>query len=214
MLVWQTMAHRRHTSSRDPLERAEAFFRRHRGILRTQEAVRFGIHPRTLRALHHAGVVEKLSRGLYRLAVLPPLAEPDLVTVALRVPRGVICLVSALAFHELTTQIPHEVSLAIARGAEPPRIEHPPVRIFWFSGRAFTAGVETHSVDGVPVRVYSAAKTVADCFKYRNKLGIDTAVEALRLYLRKKRRSLDELMQHARLCRVERVMRPYLEAQL
>ncbi|MSR61327.1 MAG: transcriptional regulator [Planctomycetes bacterium] len=208
------MAGRLHKSSRDPLERAEALFRRNRGILRTQEAVRLGIHPRTLQDLHRSGVVERLSRGLYRLAVLPPLAEPDLVTVALRAPRGVICLVSALAFHELTTQIPHEVCLAIARGAEPPRIDHPPVRIFWFSGRAFTAGVETHAVDGVPVRVYSAAKTVADCFKYRNKLGIDTATEALRLYLRKRRRSLDELMQHARVCRVERVMRPYLEAQL
>jgi predicted transcriptional regulator of viral defense system len=208
------MAGFRHSKARDPLARAEAHFRRHGGILRTQEAVRLGIHPRSLKALHQAGVVERLSRGLYRLATLPPLGEPDLVTVALRVPRGVICLVSALAFHELTTQIPHEVSLAIARGAEPPRIEHPPVRIFWFSGRAFTAGVETHSVDGVPVRVYGAAKTVADCFKYRNKLGIETAVEALRLYLRKRQKSLDEILRHARVCRVERVMRPYLEAQL
>jgi predicted transcriptional regulator of viral defense system len=193
---------------------AKRLFRRHGGVLRTSEALRLGIHPRTLYAMRDQGLLERLSRGLYRLADLPPLGNPDLVTVALKVPGGVICLISALAYHELTTQIPHEVYLALPRGAEPPRLEHPPVRVFWFTGKAFTEGVETHEVDGVPVRIYGAEKTLADCFKYRNKIGLDTAVEALRRYVRGRRAPIDTLMSYARICRVEKVMRPYLEALL
>lgn len=193
---------------------AASIFREQGGVLRTMEAVRLGVHPRTLYAMRDAGVLEWLGRGVYRLADLPPLGSPDLVTVALRVPEGVLCLISALAFHEITTQIPHEVYLALKRGAEPPRLEHPPVRVFWFTGRAFSEGIEACELDGVTVRAYAAAKTVADCFKYRNKLGLDTALEALKLYLREKRGSPDELVRFARVCRVERVMRPYIEALL
>jgi predicted transcriptional regulator of viral defense system len=162
--------------------------------------------------MRDAGVLERLGRGVYRLADLPPLGNPDLVTVALRVPEGVICLVSALAFHEITTQIPHEVYIALNRGAQPPRLDHPPIRLFWFTGQAFAAGIETHEMDGVCVRVYGAAKTVADCFKYRNKLGLDMAVESMKLFLRQRRGDPGELLKFARVCRVERAMRPYLEA--
>jgi predicted transcriptional regulator of viral defense system len=193
---------------------ATAIFREQGGVLRTMEAVRLGVHPRTLYAMRDAGMLEQLGRGLYRLADLPPLGNPDLVAVALRVPDGVLCLLSALAVHEITTQIPHEVYVALKRGAEPPRLEHPPVRVFWFTGKAFTEGIETHELDGVGVRVYGAAKTVADCFKYRNKLGLDVALEALKLYLREKRGGPDELIRFARMCRVEKVMRPYIEALL
>jgi predicted transcriptional regulator of viral defense system len=193
---------------------AAAVFREHGGILRTKEALARGVHPRTLYAMRDAGKLERCGRGLYRLADLPPLANPDVVAVALRVPEGVLCLVSALAFHEITTQIPHEVFVALKRGAEPPRLDHPPVRVFWFTGRAFTEGIETHELDGVEVRVYGAAKTVADCFKYRNKLGLDMALEALKLYLGEKRGRPDELLLFARVCRVEKVMRPYIEALL
>jgi len=200
--------------NQDKFEKVKNIFRQHGGVLKMSEAIRAGIHRRTLYAMKDAGVVEKLGRGLYRLTNLQPLGNPDLVTVALKVPDGVICLLSALAFHEITTQIPHEVYLAIARGAEPPRIEHPPVHVFWFTGRAFTEGIETHKVDGVPLRVYSPEKTVADCFKYRNKIGLDTAIEALKLYREKKRINVDKLMQYARVCRVEKVIRPYLEALL
>ena len=196
------------------MEAAKRVFHRHGGVLRTSEAIRLGIHPRTLYAMRDGGILEWLSRGLYRLADLPPLGNPDLVAVALKVPRGVICLISALAYHELTTQIPHEVYLALPRGGEPPRLEYPPVRVFWFTGEAFTAGIDTHPLDGVPTRIYSAEKTLADCFKYRNKIGLDTAVEALRLYRRQRRIKVDELMRFARICRVEKVMRPYLEALL
>ena len=158
------------------------------------------------------GIVERLSRGLYRLADLPPLSSPDLVTVAAKIPAGVVCLISALAYHEITTQIPHEVHVALPRGAEPPRLQHPPVRVFWFTGRSFTEGIETHKVDGIRLRIYSPEKTLADCFKYRNKLGLDTILEALRLYRNRKRPNVDDLMKFARVCRVEKVMRPYLEA--
>jgi predicted transcriptional regulator of viral defense system len=160
------------------------------------------------------GIVVQLDRGLFRLADLPALSNPDLVTVALKIPAGVVCLISALAYHEITTQIPHEVHLALARGTEPPRLKHPPVRVFWFTGSSFTEGIETHKVDGIGLRVYSPEKTLADCFKYRNKLGLDTVLEALRLYRSRKRPNVAELMKFARVCRVEKVMRPYLEALL
>jgi predicted transcriptional regulator of viral defense system len=197
-----------------PFEKETKAFNRGGGVLRTSAALRAGIHPRRLYEMRDSGVVERLGRGLYRLADLPPLSNPDLVTVAAKVPAGVVCLISALAYHEITTQIPHEVHLALPRGAEPPRLEHPPLRIFWFSGRAFTEGIERHKVDGVVVRVYNPEKTLADCFKYRNKLGLDTVLEALRLYRTRKRTKVDELMRFARVCRVEKVMRPYLEALL
>jgi predicted transcriptional regulator of viral defense system len=148
----------------------------------------------------------------YRLAELPPLGDPDLVAVALKVPGAVICLVSALAYHELTTQVPHEVHIALPRGTEPPRLKQPPVRIFWFAGPAFAQGIETHKVDNISVRIYSPEKTLADCFKYRNKIGLDVAVEALRLYRSKRRPRVGELMHYARICRVEKIIRPYLEA--
>ena len=198
----------------NPFAQAESVFRAHGGVLRTMEAVRLGVHPRTLYAMRDAGTLEQLGRGLYRLADLPPLGNPDLVAVARRVPDAVLCLLSALAVHEITTQIPHEVYVALKRGAEPPRLEHPPVRVFWFTGKAFSEGIETHELDGVEVRVYGAAKSVADCFKYRNKLGLDVALEALKLYLREKRGRPDDLVRFARVCRVEKVMRPYIEALL
>jgi len=208
------VAHDPKSSKRNAFSRAIDVFSEQGGVLRTTDAVRLGVHPRTLYAMRDAGALERVARGVYRLADLPPLGNPDLVTVALRAPEGVVCLISALAFHELTTEIPHVVYLALKRGAEPPRLEHPPIRVFWFTGRAFTEGIETHDVDGINVRVYGAAKTVADCFKYRNKLGIATALEALKLFLRDGKGSPDELSSFARLCRVEKVMRPYIEALL
>lgn len=178
------------------------------------EALQAGIYRKMLYAMRDAGIIEKLDRGLYRLSNQPPLGNPDLVSVAKKVPNGVMCLISALSFHEITTQIPHEVYIALSRGAETPRLKHPPVRVFRFKGDAFTEGIETPEVDGIQVRIYSPEKTVADCFKYRNKIGLDTAVEALKLYLKGNRVKVDELMLFARICRVEKVIRPYLEALL
>jgi predicted transcriptional regulator of viral defense system len=187
-------------------------FRRAGGILRTAEALRAGIHPRDLYALRDAGALEQVSRGVYRLADLPPPAEPDLFTVAARVPRAVIALVSALHYHGLTTEIPHEVSIALPYGSSRPRLDWPPLRVYWFSGVMFTAGIETHNRDGVRLRIYEPAKTVADCFRFRNRLGIEVALEALRTGLAERKLTPASVLQAARLCRVERVIRPYLEA--
>ena len=195
-------------------ERAQKLFREHHGLLRTSEALRAGIHPRVLYALRDAGVLVPVSRGLYRLADLPPLGNPDLATVGRRIPQGVVCLVSALAYHGITTQVPHAVYVALPRGAEPPRLEYPPLRVVWFSAAAFTHGAEVQEIDEVPVRIYSAPKTVADCFKYRNRLGLAVAIEALKLYRETDGFDLEETLACARVCRVEKVMRPYLEALL
>jgi predicted transcriptional regulator of viral defense system len=210
MIVSQTVSMQISKSTEDAI----ALFQRHGGTLRTSEALRLGVHPRTLYAMRDSGVLEQLSRGLYRLADLPPLTNPDLVTVALKVPQAVICLVSALAFHELTTQIPHAVDVALENGAARPTLEYPPLRIYWFSGPAWSEGIETHLVDDVPVRIYSPEKSLADSFKYRHKIGLDVALEALKLYRQGDSVDVDKLLRYARICRVERVMRPYLEALL
>jgi predicted transcriptional regulator of viral defense system len=189
-------------------------FREHGGMLRTGEALRLGIHPRTLYALRDSGALQQLGRGLYRLAELPPLSHPDLVIVAHKVPQGVICLVSALSFHGLTTQIPHAVDVALRANSSRPALDYPPLRMFWFSDLAWSEGVDTHMLDGTPVRIYNPAKSVADSFKYRHKLGLDIALEALRLYCQHHDFQVDTLLHYAQVCRVEEVMRPYLEALL
>ncbi len=195
-------------------ERAIQIFREHGGILLTREALRLGIHPRVLYALRDSGALEQLCRGLYRLAELPPLSNPDLVTVALKAPGAVVCLISALAYHELTTQVPHVVDIALEKGDEPPRLAYPPLRLFWFSGPAYSEGIDTHVIDGTLVRIYSPEKTIADCLKLRRRVGLDVALEALKTYRRRPGFDADKLLQYARFCRVERVIRPYLEALL
>ena len=200
--------------NQDRFKKARNIFRRHGGVLRMSEALYTGIHRRMLYSMLEAGVIEQLSRGLYRLADLPPLGNPDLVSVSLKIPNGVICLISALAYHEITTQVPHEVYVALERGTEAPRLNHPPLRVFWFSEESFTVGIEKHKIDGVPVRIYSPEKTIADCFKYRNKIGLDIAIEALKLYRERKRFKRDDLVKFSQVCRVGKIMRPYLEALL
>jgi len=204
-----------HTHISEPrFDRATKIFKKHGGILRTSQALQAGIHPETLYAMRDSGKLEVISRGVFRLSDIPPLGYPDIVTVATRVSHGVICLISALAFHELTTQIPHEVHLALKRGAEEPRIDYPPVKTYRFTGEAFTAGTDVHDLDGVSVRIYSPEKTLADCFKFRNKVGVDTVIEAIRFYRERKKTKVDDLMKYATICRVGKTMRPYLEAIL
>jgi predicted transcriptional regulator of viral defense system len=205
----------RHKKRESPrFERAIAIYKKHGGMLRTAQALREGIHPDTIYTMRDSGAIYAVSRGVYRLAGSPQFGNPDLVTVATRIPGGVICLISALAFHELTTQIPHEVHVALPRGAEEPRLDHPPIKIYRFTGKAFTEGVEIHEVDGVAVRIYSPEKTLADCFKFRNRIGLDTAIEAIRFYRERRNVKVDELMRYAAICRVEKIIRPYLEALL
>ena len=197
---------------RETIEYAIHLFSDHGGVLRTKKAMDLGIHPRTLYYMRDKSLVERISRGVFRLASLPPLSQPDLATVALRIPRAVICLVSALSYHDITTQIPHEVQIALPRGTKKPVLEHPPIHVFRFSGNALTEGITTVPIDAVNVRIYKPAKTVADCFRFRNKIGTDVAIEALKLCLEDKHIKSAELLRYARLWRVEKVMLPYLEA--
>jgi predicted transcriptional regulator of viral defense system len=156
--------------------------------------------------------VERQARGVYVASDHAHTADHALVQVAKRVPGGVLCLLTALRFHELTTQAPAEVWIALPEKARKPRLDYPRLRIARFSGAALTEGIEIHRIEGVDVRIYSVAKTVADCFKYRNKVGIDVAVEALRDFSRRHRGGATELARFARICRVTRVMQPYLDA--
>jgi predicted transcriptional regulator of viral defense system len=195
--------------------KARRIFARHGGMLRTGKAIRLGIHPRTLYKLRDRGDIQQVGRGLYRLSTAEPLSNPDLVPIAVRVPRGVICLISALAYHDLTTQVPHAIYLALPSHAQTPKTHGIPIRVFWFSEPSLGAGIDVVRIDNVPVRIYSVEKTIADCFKYRNKIGLDIAIEALRTYKRRKRRpNLQALTKFAQIDRVLRVMRPYLEAML
>lgn len=201
-------------SSFETYEKAKSVFLEKGGILRTKEAIKAGIHPRTLYELLEEGVIERLSRGVYRLADLAPLGNPDLVSVSKRVPEGVFCLISALAFFEITTQVPHEIYIAVGRDSRPPIIDYPPVRVFRFKKETFEEGIKTYTIDRYPIRIYTPEKTLADCFKYRNKIGMDTVIEALRLYSERKKVKVNELTHFAKICRVEKVMRPYLESIL
>lgn len=201
-------------ASNDKYEKEVAIFRENDGMMSTGQAISSGIHLRKLYAMRDNKILEKVCRGWYRLAAMPPLSDPDLVTVALKVPKGIVCLISALSFHEITTQVPHKVYVALAKGVKKPRLEHPPIRIYRFQGDAYTKGVESHLIDGVPVHIYCVEKTLADCFKFRNKIGQDVAIEALKLSWQSKNLDLNELLRYAKICRVENVMRPYLEALL
>ena len=182
------------------------------GIVRPADLESRGIPRAQLYRLVREGHVERQARGLYVRSSHAYTTEHALAQVAKRVPAGVLCLLTALRFHELTTQSPAEVWLALPEKARKPRLEYPRLRVARFSGAALKEGIETHRIEGVEVRVYSAAKTVADCFKYRNKVGIDVAVEALRDFSRRHRGGANELARFARVCRVTRVMQPYLDA--
>ncbi len=187
-------------------------FAKQSGILRVRDVATMGIHPENIRRLAAEGVLIRGARGVYYLADADITEHHTLAEVCKRVPGGVICLLSALRFHELTTQSPWDVWLAIDRKARKPRLEYPALRIARFSGPALTEGVEAHRIEGVTVKVFSPAKTVVDCFKYRNKIGLDVALEAIKDYLRAHRGGMDNLWHFAKICRVANVMRPYLEA--
>ncbi len=183
-----------------------------KGVLRPRDLDPYDI-PRTyLSRLCNAGKLQRVARGLYVLPESNFTENHSLAEACKRVPKGVVCLLSALRFHEFTTQAPFEVWLAIGEKAWRPRVNNPPLRIVHFSQATLNAGVEEHQIEGVTVHIYSPAKTVADCFKYRNKIGLDVAIEALRECRRERRCTMDELWHFATICRVQNVMRPYLEA--
>jgi predicted transcriptional regulator of viral defense system len=196
------------------IDRAIKVFREHHGILRTQQAIHYGIAPRTLYEMRDVGLILGESRGLFRLADVELTSNTDLIQVGLRIPKAVICLISALSFYNLTTQIPHQIYIALPAYAEKPRLEYPPLRIFWLSNTAYTTGIESHELDGTPIKIYGREKTVADCFKFRNKIGLDVALEALREYRKDSEFNVETLLMYARIDRVEKVIHPYLKAIL
>ncbi len=185
--------------------------KKNRGIMRFSEILAAGFDPSYLVSLQEEKLIEKMGRGFYRLVGSPELSNPDLVTAALKAPHGVVCLISALAFHEVTSEIPHRVDLAIPKGARENKIDYPPLEFYHFSEEAWKAGIETHTIDGHRVKVYSLAKTVADCFKFRNKIGADIALGALKAAVNEKKIQPKNIMSFAKVCRVANIIKPYLE---
>jgi predicted transcriptional regulator of viral defense system len=194
-------------------DKALAFAQKH-GMIRVRDAIAQGIHPEYLRRLCDKGFLTRMSRGVYMPTESDSSPNVGIAQVAKRVPNGVICLLSALQFHNIGTQSPHEIWIAIDRKASKPKIEYPPIRVVRFSEKALTEGIETHSIEGVEIKIFNKEKTVADCFKYRNKIGLDIALEALKDCRQRRLCTTNLLWEYAKICRVSNVMMPYLEATL
>jgi len=196
----------------ESLEKAKALFRKRNGYLRTSEALRLGISPRTLYAMREAKLIEPVARGLYRLADSFSDIENDLAMIALKVPTGVICLVSALAYHEITTQIPHQIDVALDRNTKPPRMSYPPIRVHRFSQLAYQLGVEHHRSKRIDIKVYDVEKTLIDCFRNRNSIGMDIVLEAFKLYRKRRRFNIEKLLDYSQALRIAKTISPYLES--
>lgn len=195
-------------------ERAVKIFEEEGGLLRSSEARSLGIHPQTLKRMTESGDLEKIERGLYHLRHHSLQGDPDLIIVAKRVPEAVFCLVTALHFHGLTTQLPRKVYIALPQEKKAPLLEHPKLEIIWLSEKPYASGIDSVALNGQEIRIYSKAKTVADCFKFRNKIGEDVAIEALKEYLHDRDRSIPQLMEYAEMNRVARIIEPYLKAMI
>jgi predicted transcriptional regulator of viral defense system len=194
-----------------PFQRIMHYVSQH-GIVRPRDIEAIGLPREYLLRLHRQGKVVRSGRGLYSLPDAAITERHSYAEVARRVPGSVFCLLSALAFHEITTQSPASVWIALPKGTRRPAISTPSLRVARLSGPSLTEGIENHKVEGVPIRVYSVAKTVADCFKFRNKVGLDIAIEALKDALREKKATVNEIYRYAKVCRVSNVIRPYMEA--
>jgi predicted transcriptional regulator of viral defense system len=194
-----------------PLQKIMQYIGEH-GMVRPRDIEAIGLPREYLVRLHRQGKLNRSGRGIYTLPDANVTERHSYAEVAKRVPEAVICLLSALAFHEITTQSPRSVWIALRKGARKPVLPSPSLRIVRLSGPSLTHGIDNHQVEGVPVRVYSAAKTVADCFKFRNKIGLDIAIESLKDCLRQKKASINEIYRYAKICRVSNVIRPYMEA--
>ena len=185
---------------------------RQKGLLRANDLDAIEAPRVVLTRMTAAGLLDRVGRGLYRLPSHPGSENEGLEAVATKVPQAVFCLLSALQFHELTTQLPRQIWIAMPRGSHLPRIDYPPIKMVQMTGEVYSEGIETVDRDGVTLRVYGVAKTVADCFKHRNRIGLDVALEALKEVRAKRKVTADELWRYAKVCRVANVMRPYLEA--
>ena len=185
---------------------------RKKGIIRAEDVEAVGISRNYLYRMHSEGLLAKSAVGLYTLPEAPVTENSTLAEVAKRLPKAVVCLISALSYHEITTQIPHQIWLTIPRGSWRPNVDYPPLNLTYVSDPAYSFGIQEHVINGVAVKIYSPAKTVADCFKFRNKVGLDVAIEALREAWRSRKVTMDEMVMAAGIDRVSKIMRPYMEA--
>ena len=190
------------------------YFKKHGGIARFSSIMKAGFHPDTLRALEKEGKIEKIARGFYRMTHYTFGPYPDFVIASLQLPRGIVCLVSALAFHEATSEIPGHVDIAIPAGTRANRIKYPPVRFYRFSTKTWNAGIEVHQAEGHKIRVYNLAKTIADCFKFRNRIGVNVARDSLKIAVIEKGITPQNIMKYAKICRVDKIIKPILETMI
>lgn len=197
--------------STDKIEETIRLFRDQGGIMRTAQALDAGISPRTLYHMRDEEYLIQLGRGLFQLKDKEPLSNPDVVFISRKIPEAVVCLISALDLHEMTDEIPHQVHIALPRTSRNPILDYPPVHIYRFSDKTRLAGVETKRFDGISVKVFNPAKTIADCFKFRNQIGLDVAIEALQRGIKEGKASFVDILKYAKLCSVEKVIKPYLE---
>ncbi len=193
------------------IKQAIEIFEKNQGILRTHECIKLGIHPRVLYKMRDQGILEQLARGVYRLTTIPDFSEPDLVLVSKKIPHGVVCLISALAYYGITTQVPHFVYIAIPVKSRKPKLDYPPIRYFWYSDKVYQTGIETIDMGGYPVKIFNIEKTLADCIKFRNKIGMDVVIEALKIYWHEKKTNMDKLYEYAKVNRVEKILQPIME---
>jgi len=193
------------------IEEAIRVFEDHQGIMRTSEALEAGIYRRTLYYMRDHGYLEQLGRGVYKLNEKEPLSNPDLVIAARKIPDAVICLISALDIHGMTDEIPHKVYIALSRTSRTPAMDYPPVNVYRYSDETLKAGVEVKQIDGIAVKVFDPAKTIADCFKFRNQIGLDVAIEALKRGINEHKATYSDILKYAEMCRVKNIIRPYLE---
>ena len=198
----------------DKYVRYKSIFKKYEGILRAAEAIRLGVPEHIVYEMVEKGELVREARGVYRLAETEMPSNLDLVQVSLLVPKAVICLISALYFYELTTQIPHSIYVALPQNTPRPRVKYPPLEVFWVTNSLHSVGVDVHVLDGVKVKIYNREKTVADCFKFRNRIGEDIALEALKDYIRQAKLDVHKLLEYAKINRVEKLMTPYLKSLL
>jgi len=190
------------------------FLKKRGGMVSYKEIIKAGFNKAFLKDNLDSGRIQKVDRALYRLSDGFTLSYPDLVAVSIKVSKGVVCLLSALAFHEVTSEIPRYINIAIPRGAWANKINYPPVKFYHFASKAWEAGIEKQKIEGYQIKVYCLAKTIADCFKFRNKIGMDVAREALKIAITEKGVQPKEIMQYAEICRVDNIIKPILEAML
>ena len=191
-----------------------SFFKKRGGLVGYSEILKAGFDKVLIKSVLSSGRIQKIDRALYRLSDGSSLSNPDLVAISIKVPKGIICLLSALAFHEATNEVPRYVDVAILRGTHANKIKYPPVRFYRFSNKTWKAGIEEHRIEGHSVRIYSLSKTIADCFKFRNKIGIDVARSALKVAVMEKGIKPKDVMCYAKICRVDNIITPILEAML